>query len=195
MCAHRLLHARKAVLTSVGCSSRARQLARLSSNWIASELHLPPVSRAYDTKAAPIASQQLSVFCLLVCPGSFANVAVHSSTSWPRLSVARQGAPQGDVHCQLSSVKQREPGCEDLDAPSSSALTATFMSRSRQLNRTLAPASRRTRPKSSQVPLPLCVIVLSVGKLLCAAPCCPPNHRIRTCFLSQPEATSAFQGS
>ena len=73
MRAHRLLHARKAGLTSVGCSSRARELARLSTNWIASELHLPPIFQDHDNEAAPIATQQLSAVCLLVCRGSFAN--------------------------------------------------------------------------------------------------------------------------
>ena len=51
----------------------------------------PPATRfqGHDNKAAPVASQQLSVFCFLVCPGSFAHVAVHSGSSRPRLSVAR----------------------------------------------------------------------------------------------------------
>ena len=82
--AHRLLCARRAGLTSVGCSSRALELARLSTNWIASEPY-----PGHDGEAAPIASQQLCVFCLLVRPGPLANAAVHSGRSRPGLSVAR----------------------------------------------------------------------------------------------------------
>ena len=71
------------------------------------------------------------VFGLFVRPGPFANATVHSGSSRPGLSIASQSATQSYVNRQVSS----------------SALTATFISRNRQLKRTVAPASRKTRAR------------------------------------------------
>ena len=170
-----LLHARKAGLTSVGCSSRARELARLSTNWIASELHLPPVSRASTTRRL----QSLCVFCVLVRTGPFANTA----GSWLGLSVARQDAPQGGVHRHWSSVKQQEPGCEDLDAP-------FVFGPHRHVHIPEQTVESHVGSSFTQDS----VIVLSGQAVLCRPFAIHPT-RIRTCFLSQPKATSSFLGS
>ena len=77
MRAHRRLQARKAGFANAGGSSQARELGKLSTNWIASELHLPRF-QGHDDEATPIALQQLCVFGFFVRPGPFASATVHS---------------------------------------------------------------------------------------------------------------------
>ena len=93
MRAHRLLHARKAGLTSVGCSSRARELARLSTNGLLRNSTCLPLFQGHDDKAAPIASLQTTQRILSPClPRLFRKRCRPLSRSRPGLSVARQGA-------------------------------------------------------------------------------------------------------
>ena len=109
--AHRLLHARKAGLTSEGCSSRARELARLSTNWTCSRCPWPRRRRGTDR-------QPTTLRILSPCPPwPFRRYCrpLGQIPAWALRCSSERSA--SDVHRQLSSVKQREPRCEDLNAP------------------------------------------------------------------------------
>ena len=95
---HRLLHARKAGLTSVGPVLTAGQTDCFGTP--------PPATRFqnHDNKTL-VASEQLSVFRFLVCPGSFACVPSTREAPGlgsPLLVMALRKVSTG----QLSSVKQ-----------------------------------------------------------------------------------------
>ena len=81
---HRHLHARAAEWNRAGGASRALTAAKLSTNWRASSLHLPPVARATTTKRH-LSPRRSSLSTSVPCPPEL--WCTRLRRPWPPLAV------------------------------------------------------------------------------------------------------------